>query len=874
MKANPLYAPVQVPSFFHTTVECAVASAPRRLLLAAFTFTVFSACLCARGQAVVTDCSESGLLHALSVGGPVTFSGNCTITLSQPIDITGPTTIDGGIYAVTLSGAGSVPLFNVSDSLTLKNLTIAGGLGALGGAMYISPGALVLVTNCIFAGNVALGTNGTPGVNGADSAFAVGGNGTAGTSGTAAMGGAIFNSGTLTLWNSTFITNNATAGNGAVGGKGGASGGSLGQGGNGGNGGSGAQALGGAVYNGGSLTTVNCTFTGNSVAGGEGAAGGAGGSALFPGLAGNGGAGGLGSGAGIYNASNIVVWGCTFSGNTAAGGNSSPAGTKSNGAGNNGPNGADAQGAGLTSAFSCLITNCTFFDNLVIGGNGGDGGPAVGSASVSGNGGNGGNGVGASACNVAGTFTNVNCTLAGGSAVGGTNGVRGSGPFPGHDGQLGQTLGGGLANGGTFLLMNSLLSTNTPGGNGSGSFVDGGHNLSSDASIALGATSLLNTDPKLGALANNGGPTLTMALLTNSPAIDAVGTNAGTFPATDQRGVQRPLGKGADIGAFELATSPGIITQPQSQAQSLGASVTFTVDAAGASLRYQWQFGSSNIPTATASSYTLSNVNITNAGNYRVVITNSFGSITSAVASLTIVPYILSAPTNQEVTVNGSASFSVSASGSSPLSYQWYFNSTNGLTGASATNFSVPKAQLSDAGAYSVVVSNPGGSITSAPATLLVDSILVPPASQTVQVGDTVTLSVVASGTSLQYQWYENVTNLIPGVIQPTYSFIATTNRAGLYNVQVYNTLLHMVSLPALVKVVAPTSITASSVTSNRFNLAYPTQPNVSYVLQSKNSLLAPNWTPLQTNAGTGSWLTNSDWATNHPGRFYRLLIQ
>ena len=110
-----------------------------------------------------------------------------------------------------------------------------------------------------------------------------------------------------------------------------------------------------------------------------------------------------------------------------------------------------------------------------------------------------------------------------------------------------------------------------------------------------------------------------MALRTNSPAIDAVGTNTATFPATDQRGIGRPLGKGADIGAYELATSPGIITQPQSQSQSFGGSVTFTVDAAGASLRYQWQFGSSNIPAATASSYTLSNINVTNAGGYRVV---------------------------------------------------------------------------------------------------------------------------------------------------------------------------------------------------------------------------------------------------------------
>ena len=64
-------------------------------------------------------------------------------------------------------------------------------------------------------------------------------------------------------------------------------------------------------------------------------------------------------------------------------------------------------------------------------------------------------------------------------------------------------------------------------------------------------TGNLSTDPKLGALANNGGSTQTMALLAGSSAIDT-GTNTGC-PATDQRGVTRPQGPRCDIGAFELA---------------------------------------------------------------------------------------------------------------------------------------------------------------------------------------------------------------------------------------------------------------------------------------------------------------------------------
>jgi hypothetical protein len=89
--------------------------------------------------------------------------------------------------------------------------------------------------------------------------------------------------------------------------------------------------------------------------------------------------------------------------------------------------------------------------------------------------------------------------------------------------------------------------------------VDAGHNLSSDASPGfIGTGSLTNTDPKLGPLANNGGPTLTMALLPGSPAIDAGDTS--TAPFADQRGFPRPAGFAADIGAFEYGSMLPVVS--------------------------------------------------------------------------------------------------------------------------------------------------------------------------------------------------------------------------------------------------------------------------------------------------------------------------
>jgi hypothetical protein len=90
-----------------------------------------------------------------------------------------------------------------------------------------------------------------------------------------------------------------------------------------------------------------------------------------------------------------------------------------------------------------------------------------------------------------------------------------------------------------------------------------GHNISSDGSLASSFTQpgdLNNTDPKIGPLADNGGPTPTHALLAGSPALD-VADGSGA-PATDQRGVARPLGAGFDIGAFELQVATTAVIGP------------------------------------------------------------------------------------------------------------------------------------------------------------------------------------------------------------------------------------------------------------------------------------------------------------------------
>ena len=134
------------------------------------------------------------------------------------------------------------------------------------------------------------------------------------------------------------------------------------------------------------------------------------------------------------------------------------------------------------------------------------------------------------------TVTVTNSTISGNSATSNSGGINNTGD-------------------GTVTLTNTIVANNSVGGDCVGTITSSGNNLDSDGTCGLGAAGdISNTDPKLGALADNGGPTQTHALLSDSPAIDAADNAA--CPATDQRGVTRPQGPTCDIGAYEFEVEP------------------------------------------------------------------------------------------------------------------------------------------------------------------------------------------------------------------------------------------------------------------------------------------------------------------------------
>jgi sugar lactone lactonase YvrE len=170
-----------------------------------------------------------------------------------------------------------------------------------------------------------------------------------------------------------------------------------------------------------------------------------------------------------------------------------------------------------------------------------------------------------------------------------------------------------------------------------------------------------------------------------------------------------------------------------------------------------------------ASTLTLSNLTAAEVGDYSLIVTSPWASVTSHVASLTLEgpPVILTQPAAQALWPGGTATFNVTATGTAPLGYAWLFNGTNLLADATNALLTLADVAVTNAGAYTVIITNGYGAVTSAPAALAVDFIAAQPVNQTAVAGDMVTLSVAVAGAGpFTYQWRLNGTNLPNNLIR------------------------------------------------------------------------------------------------------------
>jgi len=203
----------------------------------------------------------------------------------------------------------------------------------------------------------------------------------------------------------------------------------------------------------------------------------------------------------------------------------------------------------------------------------------------------------------------------------------------------------------------------------------------------------------------------------HSVALKADGTVA-CWGANGYTNVPAGLTNVAAIGAGNYHTlainngTPSLLQLSPDQTVYSGSNVTFSVTAAGrAPLAYQWRFNGADIPTGTAASVVLSNVQPADAGSYTVTVTNAQGAVTGIAISLNVnlsAPILFKQPTNQIALIGWNPAFAVTAGGSLPLNYQWQFNGTD-IVGETGPSLMLSNVQPVASGAYRVLVSNSQG---------------------------------------------------------------------------------------------------------------------------------------------------------------------
>ncbi len=317
----------------------------------------------------------------------------------------------------------------------------------------------------------------------------------------------------------------------------------------------------------------------------------------------------------------------------------------------------------------------------------------------------------------------------------------------------------------------------------------------------------------------------------------------------------------AGISSANIA--PVIVTQPQDQVVGQGQPSTFVVVAAGAMpLNYQWKFNSATIAGATGSSYSIVSSQPSNAGPYSVVISNSLGVTPSSNATLAVIiaPAITNSPQSMTAVRGSNATFTVGASGTPPLAYQWNLNGST-IAGASGNTLLFTNVQDSDAGDYTVVVSNPAGSVTSSPpATLTVVALPTPPGiitqpqSVTAIAGSSATFSVSVIGDlPLSFQWrFQN--SDIAGATDSAFVIPGVSSvNAGAYSVFITNVFGSVLSSNAYLAIVS-----AIAVGDNEFG-----QLDIPFAATNGVAIAAGSWHSLFLNA-SGNVLA---WGNNYYGQ-------
>ena len=337
---------------------------------------------------------------------------------------------------------------------------------------------------------------------------------------------------------------------------------------------------------------------------------------------------------------------------------------------------------------------------------------------------------------------------------------------------------------------------------------------------------------------------------------------------------------------------PFIASQPQSQTVLAGSNVTFNVTVYGAPpFVFQWYFDGTAIGApatgTTFSSCSLTDVGTNQAGSYVVQVVNGYGTVTSSNAVLAVVtlpPTIVTQPASRTNNAGTTATFSVVASSLSPLSYQWREDGTNLLnagriSGATNSTLTITSVSDSDAGVYSVIVTNLAGGATSSNATLTVidpPSITVQPIGQRVRLGGSAPFSVSVSGTvPFGYHWRFNGGSILNATNAAYVIEAVGATNTGNYSVVVTNSAGSVTSSNAFLTVIVPPTL-ALQLWAGYPLLDLNGMLSSNFVVQYSTNLAGTNWMNLLslTNLPASPYLFLDPAGDGEPARFYRAFMR
>jgi uncharacterized lipoprotein YddW (UPF0748 family) len=242
----------------------------------------------------------------------------------------------------------------------------------------------------------------------------------------------------------------------------------------------------------------------------------------------------------------------------------------------------------------------------------------------------------------------------------------------------------------------------------------------------------------------------------------------------------------------------------------------------------------------------------------------------------TFPPTIVSQPRDQTIKVGSNAVFSVTANGTTPLAYQWYFNAS-AIAGANAPTCTRWSVQTNHAGAYRVIITNTLGAVTSQVATLTVLPLQPPvitaqPWSLAAVPGGSALFSVSAMGTgTLCYQWRHDGAEMSGETLPSLALSDLLPAQFGTYTVLVSNEDGSALSDPALLTTAVPPLLLASQDSGPGLTLSFATERGPVYALEYAESLYSPQWQVLTNFSGTGTPVSLVEDTTAKETRFYRV---